>query len=240
MPWRRARRARSPPRASCAGSSATCRGCTSTSPERRGASRAPMPQRAAPASACGCSPTSRRMSADDSLTAFAHRAAHMELRLVAARVAVEVVAALSTAGVDALVVKGATIAQRLYEPGEARGYLDCDLLIAPAGLAAAGAVLPRLGFRCLRDQTLHPEAWAEPHEQLWRRRRRELVELHWPLPGVGAAPDRTWELLWGARGAVAIAGAEVAALGPAAAALHVAMHAAQHGGHLGKSLVDLR
>jgi hypothetical protein len=177
--------------------------------------------------------------ADDPLVAFAHRAVHSATREIADRVAVEVVVALGAAGVDALVVKGVAIAHWLYRPGQARGYVDCDVLVAPDRLAAAGEVLTERGFTCERDQTLNPEAWTEAHEQVWRRRDGGAVELHWRLPGVAADPTLAWPVLWAHRATVPLGDAELAVLDAAGRTLHVALHAAQHGLVETKPRIDL-
>jgi hypothetical protein len=177
--------------------------------------------------------------ADDPLVAFAHRAAHSNTRQIADRVAVEVVSALGAAGVDALVVKGIAIAHWLYRPDQARGYLDCDVLVAPDRLATAAEALTARGFTCQRDQTLNPEAWTEPHEQVWRRRDGAVVELHWRLPGVEADPREAWPRLWAHRAVLAHGEAELPVLDPAGRTLHVALHAAQHGLVETKPRVDL-
>lgn len=179
------------------------------------------------------------MSADDPLFAFAQRALHSGLRARADRVAAEVIPALRAARADAMLVKGAAIAHRLYAPGQARGYLDCDVLVAPDALDAAGEVLTAAGFHCSRDQTAHPEAWAEAHEQVWRRGGGDVVELHWRLPGIEADPQRAFERLWADRESLELSGAELPVPGPAAAALHIGLHAAQHGREQPRPLVDL-
>lgn len=121
------------------------------------------------------------------------------------------------------------IARWLYEPTEARGYIDCDVLVSPRHLAAAGEVLVARGFTCRRDQTTNPEAWTEPHEQVWQRPDGALVELHWRLPGLEHDPDQAWETLWEHRDSLPIDDDALPVLDLAGRTLHVGLHAAQHG-----------
>ncbi len=175
---------------------------------------------------------------DDPLLAFAHRAAFSDRRGYIDRLAPLVLTALGEAGVDAMVVKGMVVANWLYAPGEARGYVDCDLFVSPDALDAAGAVLGEKGMGCVRDQTRTPEAWTEPHEQVWRRG-PAIVELHWRLPGIGADPAQAWALLWARHVEMTVGEATVPVLDPVARTVHLALHAAQHGDVELKPRVDV-
>src|SRR6187455_2943448 len=59
---------------------------------------------------------------------------------------VEVVRALAGAGIAAILLKGPAVLDQLYDPGEHRAYVDCDLLIPAAAEPAVAAVLRQLGF----------------------------------------------------------------------------------------------
>jgi hypothetical protein len=140
---------------------------------------------------------------------------------------VEVVAGLGAAGVDALVLKGPVTARWLYDSGEVRAYSDCDLLAAPDRFVTAGRVLQAAGFHLHEDGATHPEAWGEGRAQSWHRLPEDVwVDLHWRLPGVGAAPEEAWEILWTGREQMEVGGANVFITAEPARAMHLATGAA--------------
>ena len=152
---------------------------------------------------------------------------------------VEVVRELERDGVRALLLKGPSIAVWLYDRGESRPYVDADLLVDPAQLEAAAAVLTRLGFERSADETV-AESFAEPHAVTWRRPRdRAAVDLHWRLPGVSADPRGAWQTLSSQAEPIRVANEELEALPESARALHLALHAIQNGREVDQSMSDL-
>lgn len=144
-------------------------------------------------------------------------------------VTAEVLRAFAAEGVESRLLKGAATARWLYSSVDPRSYTDCDLLIRPADVRAAGAVLERLGFAPELDEERMPQWWRE-HAVGWVRADDPIaVDIHRTLPGVGADHDRVWELLSAGDDRVAVGGFDAAALGLPGRALHVALHAAQHG-----------
>jgi hypothetical protein len=145
-------------------------------------------------------------------------------------VAVEVVAALDADDIPNLLVKGPAIGRWLYDaPGE-RPYDDIDLLVREPDLARAEQILQRLGFRFVHDD------W---HGRVWLRGPVNL-DLHRRLAGVAADPAKVFDRLYAdseplslGRGSVHVPSAE-------ARALHLGLHAAQHGPGLTSPLEDLR
>ncbi|MDQ3090751.1 MAG: nucleotidyltransferase family protein [Actinomycetota bacterium] len=154
--------------------------------------------------------------------------------LLVDQVTAEVIAALRGRQVASILLKGPSIAAWLYADGTLRSYNDCDLLVAPEGLLAAQAVLDELGFRDTMIPLDHPR--LESHEWV---RGRDRIDLHTTLIGIGALP----RVVWGALSAMTltqqVAGVEVQVLGPTALALHVVLHAAQHGREDPKPVEDL-
>jgi hypothetical protein len=86
----------------------------------------------------------------------------------------------------------------------------------------AGRVLRRLGFSPRRG-ALDREA------ETWLRPGSSPVDLHRSLKDVPAAPELVWEALASHTETMRIGGVDVEMPGPAGRALHVALHAAQHG-----------
>jgi hypothetical protein len=141
----------------------------------------------------------------------------------------EVVSAFEAVGVQSRLLKGAAIAAWLYSPEDPRSYIDSDLLVRPTDLDAAQVTLERLGFAPDFEESRMPGWWRE-HAVGWLRPGDSAaIDLHRSLPGVEAGDDVLWEALVADTRRIVVGGAEVATLGPHAMALHVALHAAQHG-----------
>jgi hypothetical protein len=88
-------------------------------------------------------------------------------------------AALTSAGVPNLVLKGCEFADRLYDPPSLRTFTDVDLLVPFTALQAAIPVMHRLGYEP-RD----PESSRRPDyaECAWRHPvHKSLVEIHWDV-----------------------------------------------------------
>lgn len=162
------------------------------------------------------------MIAPDGLAALA-------VTMLADALAAEVVQGLQAAGVEPILLKGSSVADRLY-PGGGRPYVDVDLLIAPADFARAETALSGMGLR----PDVRP--WEQPdhfeHDAPWRRPGEPATaDLHRTLPGVRrAAPQEVWQAL--ARHAVPrpLPGCSVTVLtlDDAGIALVLALHLAHH------------
>lgn len=166
----------------------------------------------------------------------------MDHRLQTARslgldyVAAEVCAALGAAQIQVVLLKGPALATWLYDDGTVRPYGDVDLLVAPDDHPRAERVLSALGFvrilpgRSAREEVAYARGWT---------RGGTHVDLHRALWGVGIEPARAWPMLLAGTESLAVGGGNVTVLGPPARALHVALHAAQHGPHHPKPAQDL-
>jgi protein arginine N-methyltransferase 1 len=140
------------------------------------------------------------------------------------RVAAEVASALARSGVGTILLKGPSLAAWLYTDGTPRHYEDIDLLVEERSLAAAGRVLGRLGFR--RGQP----GWRDLSWRWDRPRDGATVDLHRGLVGVSRPPPVLWRELSERTASMRVGGADLKVLSRPALALHVALHAAQHGG----------
>jgi hypothetical protein len=141
-----------------------------------------------------------------------------------------VVAALDADDIPNLLVKGPAIGRWLYDAPWERPYDDIDLLVRESDLARAEQIIQRLGFRFVHDD------W---HGRVWLRGPVNL-DLHRRLAGVAADPAKVFDRLSAdaeplslGRGSVHVPSAE-------ARALHLGLHAAQHGPGLTSPLEDLR
>jgi hypothetical protein len=163
-----------------------------------------------------------------------HRRRAVLTRLALDAAAVEAIAALQEVGISVILLKGPVIALWLYDQPWERTYGDIDLLVAPADHQRASTVLARLGYH---DHSL---ADIPAHASQWRRETatRAEIDLHWRLPLAGRDVD-PWPVLSAETEAMAIGSTTVRVLSPAARAMLVAVHAAQHGARAPKPMRDL-
>jgi hypothetical protein len=104
----------------------------------------------------------------------------------------QVVDALRSEGVEAILLKGPAIRRWLYRdaPG-VRGYLDADLFVPDAALGVAEAVLSDLGFGP-EDDSESVSPWAAS----WRRAADgAVVDLHRTLQGCEYSTVDPWPIL---------------------------------------------
>jgi hypothetical protein len=147
-------------------------------------------------------------------------------------VTAEVVAALESAGVRTILLKGPALARRLYDDGAPRPYADIDLLVAQEDAEAAGAVIAGLGFHVADASARQATVWM-------RRADGATVDLHTSLIGIGGPASDVWTALQADTERMLVGGREVEVLGAAGLALHVGLHAAEHGLQGEKALSDL-
>ena len=151
----------------------------------------------------------------------------------------ELLGAFDAAGVESILIKGASVVRWLYEPGERRPYSDFDLLVPPTDVVAARSVLTRLGYQPQLDETQMPTWWRE-HAVGWLHAGRgAVVDLHQGLPGVGVDGDSLWLQLTACSETILIAGFAARTLNISGRALLLALHAAHHGAEFQRGLTDL-
>lgn len=156
-------------------------------------------------------------------------------RLVLSARAAKIVHSLSDSGLDAIVLKGPSTSRRLYPDG-GRPYGDIDLLVAPSSLAATRTWLAGSGFRT--TPTLRGDR-PQPGETWHRNNDGTNLDLHWSISGASVSPGQVWETLWMNSERMPLAGTAVSVLNEPAWAMHVALHAAQHGPDFPVPLEDL-
>ena len=139
----------------------------------------------------------------------------------------EAAAALGHAEIRVVVLKGPSIGRWLYGRSSERSYGDSDLLVAPADVPSAEKVIVSLGYRRLSefltgDRPWEALYWMRPHDGA-------ALDLHRTLPGVEVSPDAAWLLLSTQTEGMTLRGVEIEFLNQPARALHLALHAADHG-----------
>ena len=142
--------------------------------------------------------------------------------------AVRLTRALEAAGVRPIVLKGLST-RRWSQRGEPQHYsLDVDLLVEPAKRETAERVLRDLGYESIPEAD-HAGQLRPTHAIVWNHPSRMQVDLHETLVGVTVPPPEAWTILTGACERIDVAGGALRVFAAPAQALHIVLHAAQHG-----------
>ncbi len=163
-------------------------------------------------------PGKRPQSQRDLAMDLAHLALHAEV--------VRVGDAFATASVDAILLKGLSIAQRFYDPPWSRPCTDVDLLVAPHALTRAEGVLTALGYT--KEEGARGRFFAERHFHVsFFAEGRLPIELHFiAYRGFGAELSAR-DLLEGSEPLTAIH-ASLRAPSLSREIVYLAVHAAAH------------
>lgn len=149
--------------------------------------------------------------------------------------------ALSSAGIDCVLLKGPATVHWLYadEPG-VRGYCDVDLLVDPRRWSAAGRVLAELGLGDTQSGWRASEI-ARLYEGTWTGGVGQVVDLHRGFHWVGDA-QAFWGEVRSRAVPLSVGGTVVRIPSADCAALLYSLHAAADGGRSDrrKPLIDLR
>jgi hypothetical protein len=159
-------------------------------------------------------------------------------------VAADVLAAFQEVGVEPLLLKGRALAVLLYRAGEQRSYSDVDLLVAPHELDASEEALRGLGFENSSARKGIDDVGGVVHAETWigsapGSNDPPMIDLHHWLPGARAMPATAWKALAARRTWIEVGGHQAAVLDRSGQAMHLAMHAAQHGPAFQKHVDEL-
>lgn len=140
---------------------------------------------------------------------------------------------LAAAGIDAVALKGLTLAERAYGSLFAREVRDLDLLVAPDRLDAARAALMADGYRWL-ERDFSPRA-----ARSYRRRKTHFtlhddahgvhLELHWALLRAPDLAGRRLAEMWERSTPGSFMGAPLRQLAPDDELLMLLLHGSKHG-----------
>ena len=182
-------------------------------------------------------------SQSDALEDFAARA---RTAARTSRIDVETVEILDACGAvsaEPLVLKGVALVRTLYRSDEIRGYCDIDLLVGPDDLAGVGRVLENRGYRHIPEFLGVDDVGTYLNADMWSRFVPEFgnltVDVHRRLDGCEAPPEVVWRALSARAARIDVGGRRVRALNRSGLALHLALHAAQHGPDDLKAIGDL-
>ncbi len=138
----------------------------------------------------------------------------------------EALAALQQAGIAAVPLKGPLLAARIYPRPLVRRSTDVDVLVAPAQLDAALAVLAQLDYR-LADSAETAHHLRHHHHVILHRSASPPLELHWAALHALGTHIETADLL------------QDGAVEPHAELVYLAAHAASHDFERPLWLIDL-
>jgi len=177
---------------------------------------------------------SNRLSVNDADRLRAMAAERSRSALTQAAHSAKLSAALSSAGVRHLVLKGPVLAERLYGDIAARDCKDIDLFVDPAARLQALRVIANYGYRASDADMLPAGAddWRHrvaPKDMSFRHSlSRVEVELHSRLFDVEQLLPRSFETLWHARETVSLAGVSIPVLSVIDEFLYLCGHGALH------------
>ncbi|MCP4691735.1 MAG: nucleotidyltransferase family protein, partial [Desulfobacterales bacterium] len=130
--------------------------------------------------------------------------------------------------VPVIALKGAYLAQEVYDSIGLRRMSDVDLLVPKSALRKAADSLEKIGYRPVRDFKVEVETALSLHLPPFKKPDAPPVEIHWtiekPIYPFRIDVDGLWER---ARPA-AIAGEEILVLSPLDLLLHTCLHAGYH------------
>ena len=146
-----------------------------------------------------------------------------------------VLSAMRAEGIDVIVLKGAHLAELIYEEVALRPMVDVDLLVRVPDLDRAVEVLHSLGFEAIEHArgTEHQGAIDEFHHVApMRRSGGPVIEVHYAIADLYAFADLVGrkgidtEGLWARAEAASIGDAEALVLSPEDLVLHLCVHVA--------------
>ena len=188
-------------------------------------------------------PTARTRNQGGRLDEFAVRARAAARRSRIDAETVRVLDACAAVEVEPLVLKGIALVRTLYRSDERRGYVDIDLLVAPEDVPAVGRALGDLGYRSVTELQGVDNVGGYLHADMWSRMVTDFgnltVDVHWRLEGCEASPGTVWRALSANPTLIDLGGRRVRAPNRPGLALHLALHAAQHGPEDRKAIGDL-
>ncbi len=152
--------------------------------------------------------------------------------------------ALHEAGIAAMVMKGAHLAEWVYKNPALRPMSDIDLLIKKGDLAAVARVFNALGYSSQDIKTIDPEAL--PVDYLTTvvftspRKRTANFHIHWhfinsTLPNDSLIKGINMDIVWKEAEPVTICGAHILVMAPH----HLLIHLAEHSLRVTHSLARL-
>jgi hypothetical protein len=142
-----------------------------------------------------------------------------------------VLRAFREAGIDVVALKGAHLAELVYEEVALRPMGDVDLLVRASDLRRATELLRSLGYASGEGERQHQDPIDENlHLKPMRKPGGLLIELHYAIAIPERMKDPDVEGIWSRVEPARIGGAEAFVLSPEDLLLHLCIHASLHHG----------
>jgi hypothetical protein len=138
----------------------------------------------------------------------------------------DVLGALHDAGIPVIVLKGAYLAEAVYDDPAVRPMADLDLMVRDASLANAEQILLALGYPRRSPHEGEPDYTAHHHTRPFVTPRGIPLELHRTIIDPRAPFRVDVDALWARATEVRIANLPTFALSPADLLVHLCLHAA--------------
>ncbi len=136
---------------------------------------------------------------------------------------------LQANNIPAIVLKGAYLAQAVYQNRALRFMVDYDIMVQEADLPAATEVITPLGYRALQPVRLENAAVLHHLPPFLKDNGAAHLELHWTItPANQPYTIEKVDELWTRAQPFTLAGVEALTLGPEDLLLHLSVHAAYH------------
>jgi hypothetical protein len=146
----------------------------------------------------------------------------------------KILGGLDVAGISAVVLKGAWLADRIYPDRALRPMNDIDLLVRSEDLDQTEAALLEIGYRIAQDPGARREARNRHHHWIFRERTDGIpVEVHWNLHPPDSQFCINVDGVWRRTLPIRLAGASARALAPEDHLVYLMSHAARHRFHQG-------
>ena len=152
--------------------------------------------------------------------------------MVLARDLADLLQRLSEHGVDAMPIKGPTLAISAYGDLALREFGDLDIVVRTADFARARTILAEWGFRSVTPLSEAGERTllaSDHHLALSGPGDRVVVELHWSLDNLRPGSRLDGEWVWRNARRVPLLGRDVPALSWSALLVYLCVHGAKHG-----------
>jgi len=142
----------------------------------------------------------------------------------------EMSAQFEAAGIPVIALKGPPLAESLYGDAALRQSFDLDLLLQPADVPAAFALLGQSGYELAPHLARLPIGWLLrlDSEVTVHSRRGAPIELHWAISPDDYPFRFDAGVLWRSRQAARIAGQDIQVLAPECLLMYLCVHGAKH------------
>jgi hypothetical protein len=139
-----------------------------------------------------------------------------------------IAARLGREGIDVLALKGVHLAKTVYQHAALREMNDIDLMVRPAHLPHAAAVLTSLGYESSKHIDIDVSCAVSHHLPPFVKSGVSKVEVHWNLTRPGAGFSIEPAELWQRARTMDLGGQTVQILAPEDLLLHLCQHASYH------------